>query len=226
MNFFNTIKFPIICVALFWMVELFEFIAQTNFHYLGVWPRSPHGLIGIFLSPFLHSGFTHLLSNSSSFFVLSGSIIYFYPKISTRVFLYTYLLTGLGVWIFARSSYHIGASGLVYAYASFLFFSGLFRKDTKSLILALSVAFLYNGMLYGLVPNDPGISWESHLIGAIIGAFYAYHFRNRTIGEADEQTTQHYHLPEEGYQALKGKQFRYVYKENDEADKHKASDTL
>lgn len=226
MKVVNSIRLPLTIIAIFWLVEFVELILQTDFHYLGVLPRSPHGIIGVFLSPFLHGGFSHLLSNSSSFFVLCGSVIYFYPRISLKIIIQTYLLTGLGVWLFARGSYlnemgvsqdthHIGASGLIYAYAAFLFFSGLFRKDSKSLVLTLGVALLYNGMLYGLVPNQPGISWESHLIGAIVGGIYAYIYRKVDNDLEERDGNERFYIPDEGYQNIENEQFKYVYKEKD-----------
>jgi len=81
------------------------------------------------------------------------------------------------VWLFARSSYHIGASGLVYGFAAFLFFSGLFRKDKSSMALSLLVVFLYGGMVWGVLPVKPEISFESHLFGALTGIVCSYIFR-------------------------------------------------
>ncbi|MBN2572806.1 MAG: rhomboid family intramembrane serine protease, partial [Ignavibacteriales bacterium] len=79
--------------------------------------------------------------------------------------------------LLARSSYHIGASGIVYGFAAFLFFSGVFRKDVKSIALALLVAFIYGGLVWGVLPVVPGVSWESHLFGAVSGTFTAYILR-------------------------------------------------
>ena len=219
MKFINTFRLPLIIVISFWAVELVEFFQEGDFHKYGVFPRSIHGMIGIFLSPFLHGGFSHLLSNSSSFFILCGSIIYFYPKVSLKVLFQTYIFTGLGVWLFARSSYHIGASGLVYAYASFLFCSGLFRKDAKSLVLTLAVALLYNGMLYGLVPNQPGISWESHLMGAIVGAIYAYIYRKVDNDLLSTDVEDNFLDSNEGYRNIEGDNYKYVFKPKSSSQK-------
>lgn len=226
----NSIRLPLTIIAIFWAVEFIEVALNKDFHYLGTLPRTSRGLIGIIFSPFLHSGFSHLLSNSSSFFILSGSIIYFYPKISLKVIVQTYFATGVGVWLFARGSfmaegipqdvYHIGASGLVYAYAAFLFFSGLFRKDAKSLVLTLGVALLYNGMLYGMVPNQPGISWESHLIGAIVGGFYAYVFRKSDNELFEQEKHEQLHLADEGYRNIETSNFKYVYKPKSDEEPH------
>lgn len=103
--------------------------------------------------------------------------IYFLQKSFLSAFVFIYLITGLLVWIFARPAYHIGASGIVYGFVSFLFFSGLFRKDNISIALSLIVTFLYGGLVWGIIPGLEGISWESHLFGGITGLIAAYLFR-------------------------------------------------
>src|SRR5690625_7988464 len=91
-------------------------------------------------------------------------IIHFYKKISAPVIALIWLLTGFLVWIFAKPAYHIGASGLVYGMVSFIFWTGLFNQDRRSIVLALVMLFLYGGMFIGILPDKPGVSWESHLI--------------------------------------------------------------
>ncbi|MEO1256087.1 MAG: rhomboid family intramembrane serine protease, partial [Bacteroidota bacterium] len=91
----------------------------------------------------------------------------------------SYVFTNLLVWIFGRPFYHIGASGLIYALASFLVFYGLFRRNFKSVIISIVVIFFYGGMAYGLFSFDDRISWESHLMGAIVGLVSAFSFRGR-----------------------------------------------
>ena len=93
-----------------------------------------------------------------------------------KVFVICYFLTNVLVWLFARPSLHIGASGIVYGIAFFLIFYGFFKKDFKSLLISLIIIFFYGGLVYGLFPNQPGISWESHLIGAIVGGYTAMNF--------------------------------------------------
>ena len=92
------------------------------------------------------------------------------------MFLQYYLFTNLLVWIFARPSFHIGASGLVYALAFFLIFLGIFRKDGRSLFITIVITLMYGGIIYGVVPQENGVSWESHLLGAIVGIYFAFHF--------------------------------------------------
>jgi len=109
--------------------------------------------------------------------ILSVGIFYFYWEIAWKAFAYIYLITGIWVWVAARPSYHIGASGVIYGLAFFLFFSGIFRKDPRSLALSLLVSFLYGSMVWGVLPIKEGMSWESHLFGALAGTFIAYWLR-------------------------------------------------
>jgi len=120
---------------------------------------------------------------ASKFIWSQGNLIY--RKVALKSIGMMYFLTGLAVWLFARPVFHIGASGVVYALVSFVFFSGLFRRNIKSIILALIVTLLYSGMVTGIFPNKEGISWESHLFGALIGLYVAYFYKNE-IEQDDE----------------------------------------
>ena len=170
---------PLFFLLLMWTVEIVEQALNLSFASWGVMPRDPESLIGIFTSPFLHGKWDHIISNSLPFFVLSAILFLVYNKVSYKVFLAIYVLTGFAVWLLARGgSYHIGASGLVYGLFGFVFFSGIFRGDIKSIGVALAVGFFYGGMVWGVLPNQPGISWESHLLGGMLGAGLAFLFRN------------------------------------------------
>ncbi|MDX1906174.1 MAG: rhomboid family intramembrane serine protease [Bacteroidia bacterium] len=147
----------------------------------GIYPRSWQGLTGILTAPLVHGDRNHLISNLIPMIVLGGGLRYFYPKLHTPVWVYAWLATGLWVWAGARTSQHIGASGVVYALAFFLFFSGVFRRDVRSLSLALAVALFYGSMVWGVLPVEAGISWESHLFGAISGTFMAWFYRRTDI---------------------------------------------
>ena len=109
------------------------------------------------------------------------SIFYFYPTSSKKIVLIIYTFTNILVWIFARENYHIGASGIVYGLFSFLFFSGIFRKDKRAITLSLLTIFIYGGLSYGIFPIKQGISWESHLFGFLIGIFVAFFFRKTDL---------------------------------------------
>ncbi|MEK7256482.1 MAG: rhomboid family intramembrane serine protease, partial [Bacteroidota bacterium] len=109
----------------------------------------------------------------------------FYRRVGVRSMIMIYVLTGVAVWLFGRRVYHIGASGVVYGLVSFVFWSGVFRRSLKSIILALIVTFLYSSYFLGILPNQDGISWESHLLGGLVGIFAAYWYKEEI--ELDEQ---------------------------------------
>lgn len=150
---------------------------------LGIYPRHAEGLWGILFAPFLHSGWQHYFSNIFPIILLVFMMEAFYNKVSLLATLGISLVTGLLVWLFARHSFHIGASGLVYGLISFLFWSGIFRGNRRSMILSLVVLTAYSSYFDGMQPRQ-GISWESHLFGALSGVFFA--FALKTIKEEGE----------------------------------------
>lgn len=164
-------------IILIWGIKLAEIIFNTDFIELGLFPRDLRGLIGILMFPLIHSNINHLLSNSLPILILSTGIMYFYKNAAPKVFMLVYFLTGILLWFWGRSSYHIGASGLIYGFVTFLFFSGVIRRDTRSIALALLVTFLYGGLIWGILPLERGVSWEGHLFGAFSGLLAAILFR-------------------------------------------------
>ena len=110
--------------------------------------------------------------------------MFFYPRIAKTVFLLIYILTGLAVWTFGRSVFHIGMSGVVYGLVAFIFWNGIFRRNLKSIALAAIVLFYYGSMLMGILPVEEDISWESHLLGGLSGIFVSFLYKNRL--ETDE----------------------------------------
>jgi membrane associated rhomboid family serine protease len=176
-EFFRKLIIPLTFPMLLWVIYLITYLFEIPTFKLGILPRNFSGLVGIFTSPLIHGGFSHLVSNSTPLIFMGLGIFYFYPKVAYKVFTVIYLGTGILVWIFAREVYHIGASGIIYGFASFLFFSGIFRKDNRSIALALVVIFLYGGLIWGVLPFEKGVSWESHLFGAIVGVITAFIFR-------------------------------------------------
>lgn len=173
---------PAIILLIIWLVKIIEVADGLDLYYYGIYPRKISGLIGIAASPFIHANFNHLLNNSVPFILLLAAIFYFYHKVAWRVLLYSWLASGILVWIIARSSYHIGASGLVYSFAAFLFLSGIVRRNINLLAISLLVIFLYGSMVWGIFPYRPDMSWESHLVGLTIGALLAIQYRHEGPG--------------------------------------------
>lgn len=168
-------------VALFWLVLIIEEIFGLDLYRAGIYPLHLKGVPGILTSPFIHSGFGHLVSNSVPFFVLLFALIYYYRKIAYRIYFQIFLISGLCVWLGGRESWHIGASGVVYGLAAFHFTSGIIRNDLRLLTISAVVVFLYGGMIWGILPIKPGISWESHLWGGVSGVVLAIFYRRYAI---------------------------------------------
>jgi membrane associated rhomboid family serine protease len=156
-----------------WFVFAISLILPFDLAILGIYPRSLSGSIGIVFAPLIHGDIVHLVSNSVPLLFLGIVLFFFYNQIAKRVLMQCYFLTNVLVWIFARTSLHIGASGLVYGIASFLVFFGIFRKDFRSILISLVILLMYGGLIYGVLPQQEGISWESHLLGAIVGILSA-----------------------------------------------------
>ena len=179
---FRSIFFPLLFVAVLWAVKIGERSLGINLVPFGLLPREWKGLAGIFTSPLIHSSspdwFSHLFSNTVPLLVLGSITFYFYRPIAFPVFFWVYFMSGIWLWAGGRGeAYHIGASGLVYGFASFLFFSGIFRKEKTLMVLSLLVVFLYGSLVWGMLPILPQISWESHLLGALAGVITAFYFR-------------------------------------------------
>lgn len=146
----------------------------------GIHPRNFMGLRGILFAPLIHdpSTISHLLNNSIPLLFLGWALYYFYPELANRVFAFIWFFSGFWVWLAVKDdSYHIGASGIVYGLASFLFYSGIIRKQTNLLGLTMLVTFLYGGMVWGIFPYDLSISWQGHLFGGIMGLVLAIYYR-------------------------------------------------
>jgi membrane associated rhomboid family serine protease len=161
------------------LVKFIEIVFHLDFSDYGILPLKTTGLIGIITAPIIHGSLSHILANSAPLFLLSWGIFYFYREVAIRVSVLIYLISGFWVWLFARDAYHIGASGIIYGYASFLFFSGVLRRDGKLMAVSLLIIFIYGGMVWGIFPMKEQVSWESHLMGLIAGIVIAIFYRHQ-----------------------------------------------
>lgn len=169
---------PFLLVSFMLLIRVAEVIFETDFYFLGIFPRKLSSLAGIITSPFIHSGFRHLFNNALPLLILGTALFYLYSQVAFRVLIWIMLLTGLAVWMTGRPSWHIGASGIVYGLASFLFVSGIIRRHIPLMGLSLLVAFLYGEMVWGIFPGFRiDISWESHMLGAAAGLLLAIWYR-------------------------------------------------
>ena len=187
-HFTRAIFFPLFFVGILWVVHLYKITFLQGYGSMGIYPRTQFGLMGILTSPLAHGDFQHLISNSVPLLVTLFMLFFFYRRIAVLAFILIYLFTGVSVWLFARQVFHIGASGLVYGLIAFIFWIGVFRRNIKSIILSLIIVILYSGYIMGVLPNQDGISWESHLAGGIVGIFVAYTLR--LIIEKDEEQSE------------------------------------
>ncbi len=164
-------------LAAMWIVEIADVALDGRLDQLGIEPREAHGLIGLGTAPFLHAGFAHLIANTIPF-VLMGFVIAFQGAVRViAVTAMVMLVSGLGTWLVApEGSLHIGASGVVFGYATYLLARGGFNRDLMEIAIGVGVALIWGtALLGGLMPQD-GISWQGHLFGAIGGVLAAWAF--------------------------------------------------
>jgi membrane associated rhomboid family serine protease len=166
-----------VLVALLWFIKLLEFEYGFDFSSWGLLPRDLTGLRGILFSPLIHGSFEHLAANTFPLMVLTFSLFFFYRKSPFTIFGLIYLFSGIFLWLGGREALHIGASGIIYGLAAFLFLSGILSRHTGLLTISLVVALLYGGLFWGIFPIKPEISWEGHLWGAVSGLALALIFR-------------------------------------------------
>jgi membrane associated rhomboid family serine protease len=166
------------------ILMILSFLLETgmgwDFHSAGVYPRDVKHIWSIFSIIFVHGSWSHLANNVISFFILGSFLYYFYAPIASRILILSTIVSGLILWVIGRESWHIGASGLIYALAFFLFFSGIIRKYVPLIAISFIVALLYGNMVWHIFPweVDDAISWEGHLAGGIIGLVLALYYRN------------------------------------------------
>lgn len=175
----GVVLYPLIGVLTLWLVFWFELKFGYNFTPYGVLPRDMKGLLGIIFSPFIHSNLSHLWHNSVPVLVLMAGLIYFYKPVAGRVLFWVAIGSGLGTWLIGREAYHIGASGVVYGLASFLFFKGIWSKHYRLTAFSLIVVFLYGSLIWGTMPIRDGMSWEGHLSGFVTGLVLAFVIKSK-----------------------------------------------
>jgi membrane associated rhomboid family serine protease len=174
----RSLWFPLLFVSLIWLVKIIEIFSGFDFEFLGIFPRELNGLRGIVFFPLIHANWQHLINNTIPLFVLTWALCYAYRPIAFKVFFLLYFVHGFWLWIIGREAYHIGASGIIYGLGTFLFVSGIIRKNSNLLAVSLLVAFLYGSMVWGIFPYEEYISWEGHLTGLVAGLVLAFYYKN------------------------------------------------
>jgi len=166
--------FLALCFAvLLWLIKFAELIFGLDLFQYGVYPRRSDGLMGIVWAPLIHGSISHVFANTAPIIILGTTLLYGYPKSAKIVIPAIIAGSGFGVWLFARSAFHIGASGLTLGMMFFVFTIGVLRWDRRAITLSLLVFFLYGGMIWGVFPVALKISFESHFFGAVTGVVFA-----------------------------------------------------
>ena len=173
-SFQESIIVPSRMVFVMWLLFFIEFKFHYDLSFLGIYPRTVSGMLGVIGMPLLHGSVMHITSNTAPILILGTTLYFFYPRIANRVFLQCYFFTNILVWIFARPAIHIGASGLIFGLASFLILFGFFKKDFRSVVISVLAIVVYGSMFSQLIPANPVVSWESHILGAVVGGVNAY----------------------------------------------------
>mgnify|MGYP000123057786 FL=1 len=212
---FSIIFIPFLFLIIMWTAKLIEYNFNFSFVKFGVSPQTFSGLKGILFSPFIHKDFTHLLNNSYPVLILGGMLFSFYRKIAVRIFLWLFFISGFWLWIIGRPSFHIGASGIIYALASFILVSGIIRKNPRLSAVSLVVIFLYGSMIWGILPTNEAVSWEGHLAGFVAGIIVALFYKN----EGPERKKYQWEIDEEMEEKFREEneiKINYILKKDDE----------
>lgn len=164
---------PLLGVSTLWLITAIQALTGIDYVSLGILPRTLSGLPGVVTAPLIHESWSHLLSNSAPLLGLGIIAMYGYPNATRNAVPLIWLLSGFGVWVLGRESFHIGISGLTHGLMFFVIMIGFIRRDALSIALALIVFVLFGGMAWGVIPGKPAVSYEYHLFGAMAGVVSA-----------------------------------------------------
>ncbi|MGL1933657.1 MAG: rhomboid family intramembrane serine protease [Fibrobacterales bacterium] len=172
---------PFQIVTIIWAVFIIDAVLPGTFNHFGILPRTQWGLIGVIASPFLHGSLSHITSNTVPLMILTGVTALFYHRKTFGILLSITIISGLLVWAFGRPSYHIGASSVIFGLIGFLISFGLFHRKFIPLIISALIGLTFGAtLLVGILPNQPGVSWEGHLFGAVAGAITARYLAKKS----------------------------------------------
>jgi membrane associated rhomboid family serine protease len=162
-------------VAVLWAIEIVDALIGNRLDQEGVQPHDADGLLGVLFAPLLHAGFGHLAANSLPLLVLFFLVLVTGVARGLAATAVIWIVGGVGTWLFApEGTVHIGASVLVFGFLTYLVLRGFFARRTGEVVIGLVVLFVYGGLLWGVLPGTPGISWQGHLFGAVGGALAAW----------------------------------------------------
>jgi membrane associated rhomboid family serine protease len=175
----------VVFVALLYAVELLDTLMGHRLDGMGIRPRQVDGLDGIAFAPLLHAGWAHLMANTAPLFLFGFLILLAGVARWLAVTALVWVVGGAGTWLVGQpSSLHIGASVLAFGWLVYLLLRGLFSHRVSQILLGLLLLVMYGGLLFGVLPGQPGISWQGHLFGAVGGGLAAWWW-----GERDRSVT-------------------------------------
>ena len=167
-------------VALLWLVEVADSLTSGSLDRYGIRPRTDEGLGGIVAAPLLHAGWGHLQSNSGPLLVLGFLVAVVSTLRFFGVLAWTWVVSGLGVWLVGPGdAVTVGASGVVFGLLTYLLVAGFLERRPVGILVAVAVFIFYGSILLGVLPGQPGISWQGHLFGAVGGVIAAYSLADR-----------------------------------------------
>ena len=173
--------FPLFLLFILYVIRFLESGMGWDFTHWGIYPRTLKGLFGIFSHPLVHASWKHLLANSLPLLFLTWCLYYFYRDLGSLILIFVWVVGGLFTFLIGQPGWHIGASGLIYSLAFFLFFSGFIRQHIPLIAVSLLITFVYGGLVWNMFPtfSTENTSWEGHLSGALAGIFAAILFKNK-----------------------------------------------
>ena len=176
----SAVKIVAVMALLLAGIELVNFFTGRSLNHLGIIPRETAALRGIVLAPFLHGSVMHFMSNIVPFALFSFLLLHHGLIRYILVSCCCILATGSLVWFFGRDAIHVGASGVIYGYFGYLVLAGILSREFKLAFISLIVGFGYGGLIFGVLPGLPHLSWESHLFGFLTGLFCAFLWGSET----------------------------------------------
>jgi membrane associated rhomboid family serine protease len=161
--------------AVLWVIEFYDQVTGEQLDQDGIVPRTAHGFEGILWAPLLHGGWAHLIANTLPFLIFGFLVLANGIGRFVAVTAVVWLLGGLGVWLVAPPDVpHIGMSGVIFGWLTYLLVRGFFARSGTQIVLAVVLFLLWGGVLLGVLPGQPGVSWQGHLFGALAGVFAAW----------------------------------------------------
>lgn len=171
----------LVFTSMLWVVELFDVASGEQLEQNGILPRVFEGLSGVIWAPLLHDNWAHLAANTLPFLVLGFLVLANGIGQFVTVTATIWILGGLAVWLVGPAgTNHIGASGVIFGWLAFLLVRGFYARSAAQITLAVMLFLFWGGMLWGVLPGQPGVSWQGHLFGALAGVFAA-----RMVARAD-----------------------------------------